>query len=570
MIKKILIVGGVAGGASAAARCRRLNEHADIIMYERGPVVSFSNCCLPYHISGAMEEDKLILMTPDKFKAWFNIDARINSNVIAVNSDEKYIEVENTITGDVTKEYFDALVLSPGSNPITPRFNGLEDMPHYCLKTVPDVSKIMSFITTNSPRHITVVGGGFIGLEAAENLRERGIEVTLIEGSDQIIPFVDKEMSFIGQSELVSHGVEVILNTRVESFAKGKVILQTGGEIETDAVILAIGVIPATGFLKGSRVDLTEKGYIKVDENYQTSAKSIYAAGDAILVSHQITGEKIPLAMAGPANKQGRLIADHINGRQILNKGYIGSGVVKLFNMNIASTGMSEKTLKNSGIDYDVAYAAPPSIVGIMPGMNLVYSKLIFEKQTGRILGAQFASRGASDKRADVVATAIKANMTVEDLADLELCYAPSFGTGKDVVNKIGYVASNLNDGSVEQVRFTELYSLLAYGEQVIDVREEVEYAAGRLKGTRNIPMSSLRSRLDELDMNRTVYVHCRTGERSYNMTRMLKSHGFDAKNVAGSYEFTRIYEETQQNIDPSRENILIGAALGCASDFGE
>ncbi|UUV19248.1 FAD-dependent oxidoreductase [Fusobacteria bacterium ZRK30] len=567
MSKRILVVGGVAGGASAAARSRRLDENAEIIMFERGPVVSFSNCCLPYHISGLVEqEETLILMTPKKFKGQYKIDARVNSNVVSVNTEAKTIEVENTLTKEVTTEKYDALVVSPGADAIVPPFKGLDKIDNFVLKTVPDVSKIMKFVKAKNPKHITVVGGGFIGLEAAENLREAGIEVTLVEGTDQIIPFVDKEISYFGQAEMVKHGIEVVLEDLVEGFDTKKVLLKSGREIETDGVILAIGVRPSTGFLKDSGIELTDRGYIVTNDNYETTAEDVYAAGDAILVRNQLTGNLCPLAMAGPANKQGRLIADRISGREIKNNGYIGSGVVKLFDMNIASTGLSEKMLKDSGIDYEVVYAAPPGIVGIMPGAHLVFSKLLFEKKTGKVLGAQFAAAGAPDKRADVIATAIKAGMTVEDLFDLELTYAPSFGTGKDVVNKIGYIGSNLNEGAFKQVTFMEVYDLLKAGEQVIDVREVCEYEAGHIKGTVNIPMSVMRERLDELDKTKTVYVHCRTGERSYNMTLMLQANGYDVKNVAGSYEFVKMYEEVSCYNDKTREEIMIGDCVGCCA----
>ena len=567
MSKRILIVGGVAGGASVAARARRLDENAEIIMFERGPVVSFSNCSLPYYISGLIEsEESLMLMTPEKFKGQYNIDARVNSNVISVNTEAKTIEVENILTKEVTTEKYDSLVVSPGADAIVPPFKGMDKIDNFVLKTVPDVSKIMKFIKAKNPKHITVVGGGFIGLEAAENLRETGIKVTLVEGTAQIIPFVDREISYFGQAEMVKHGIEVVLEDLVEGFDTRKVLLKSGREIETDGVILAIGVRPSTGFLKDSGVELTDRGYIVTNDNYETTAKDVYAAGDAILVRHQLTGKLVPLAMAGPANKQGRLIADKINGKEIKNNGYIGSGVVKLFDMNIASTGLSEKMLKDSGVDYEVVYAAPPGIVGIMPGAHLVFSKLIFEKGTGKVLGAQFAAQGASDKRADVIATAIKANMTVEDLFDLELAYAPSFGTGKDVVNKVGYIGSNLNEGMFKQVTFMEVYDLLKAGEQVIDVREVCEYESGSVKGAVNIPMSEMRDRLDELDKTKPVYVHCRTGERSYNMALMLQAKGFDAKNIAGAYEFIKVYEEVSCYNDKTREEIMIGDCVGCCA----
>lgn len=570
MRKRILIVGGVAGGASAAARSRRLDEDAEIIMFERGPVVSFSNCCLPYHISGLVkEEESLILMTPEKFKAQYKIDARVNSNVISVDTKEKTIQVENIETKKIITEKYDALVLSPGADAIVPPFKGLDKIDNFVLKTVPDVSRITKFITAKNPKHITVVGGGFIGLEAAENIRERGIGVTLIEGTNQIIPFVDREMSYFGQGEMIKHGVEIILDDLVEGFDTGKVLLKSGKIVETDGVILGIGVRPSTEFLKDTGVELTNKGYIITDDNYETTAKDVYAAGDAILIKNQLTGKLMPLAMAGPANKQGRLIADRIAKIKITNKGYIGSGVVKLFNINIASTGLSEKMLKDSQIDYGVVYAAPPGIVGIMPGAHLVFSKLIFEKKTGRVLGAQFATTGSADKRIDVIATAIKGNMTVEDLADLELAYAPSFGTGKDVINKLGYIGTNLNEGTFKQVTFMEVQKLLKNGEQVIDVREVNEYKSGHVKGVINIPMSVMREHLDKLDKSRTVYVHCRTGERSYNMTLMLQSNGFDAKNIAGSYEFIKKFEEVSCYNDKTRNEIMEGdCSVGCCKSI--
>ncbi len=554
---KIVVVGGVAAGASAAARLRRLNEDAEIIVLDKGPFVSFSNCGLPYRISGTIANtEDLVLMTPEKLKAQYNLDVRVNSEVIEVLNDKNAVLVK-TPDEEYLLEY-DKLVLTPGAVAVVPPFKGLDLMPHFTLKTVPDTAKVMQHLIELEPKHMTVIGGGFIGVEAAENLREAGFEVTLIEGNDQILTPFDREMSFFADEEMMKHGVEIIKGKLVEEFTAKSVILNDGTEIETDGVILSIGVKPDTAFLRSSSLQIDERGYIETNENYQTSDKNVYAGGDAIKITNSITNEVMPLALAGPANKQGRLIADHISGKKVRNKGYIGSSIIKVFDLTLANTGLNEKALIAKEIDFNYVYAAPVDRVSIMPDAKPVMFKLLFERGTGKLLGGQAVSRGVADKRIDVLATAIKAGMDVYDLADLELTYAPSFGTGKDVINKVGYIASNLLEEDFKQVKFTELYNLVRTNAQVIDVRSPGEYNRMHIDGVVNIPMDEIRSRLDELNKDIPVYVHCQTGQRSYNIAMMLKAEGFDVYNVAGSFLFAKTYETVMQAADSERLNILV------------
>ncbi len=555
---KYLIIGGVAVGASAAARLRRLDEEAQIIIFDKGQYVSFSNCGLPYHIGGEIKnEESLILMTPEKFKAQYNIEARVLSKVKQVNPNDKKIKIKNLATNEEYFEEYDKLVIAPGARAFLPPFENIDKIDTFTLKTVPDVSNIMSFMSHKNPKHVTVIGGGFIGVEAAENFKKAGLKVTLIEGLEQVLMPLDKEMAHFIHNELLNNDVELILNKMVKGFDTKKVILKSGEEIQTDFVVVSAGVKPETEFLNSSNIEM-ENGYIKVDHNYKTNIDDIYAAGDAILVENQITKKLQPLALAGPANKQGRLIADAIMGKKILNKGYIGSSVIKVFDYIAASTGINEKEAKKLGLNYEVSYAAPSNIVGIMPGSTNMPIKIIYDKETGILLGGQVVAKGNADKRVDVLATAIKANMTVEDLADLELTYAPPVGTGKDVVNKIGYSASNLLNGLYRQVLFLDVYNLVKENAQIIDVREENEYNNGHIEGAKNIPMSRFRQSLDEIDKTKPVYVHCQTGQRSYNVALALKHYGFDVYNIAGSYFFTSMYEKMEQKFDNSRENILV------------
>ncbi|WOO88173.1 FAD-dependent oxidoreductase [Mollicutes bacterium LVI A0039] len=554
---RIVIVGGVAAGASTAARLRRLNEDAEIIILDKGPHVSFSNCGLPYRLSGVIANtDDLVLMTPQTLKAQYNLDVRVNSEVVSVSTDDNHVVV--SAPNEVYTLKYDKLVLTPGVKAIVPNIPGLELMPHFTLKTVPDVAEIIEHLEVTNPLHLTVVGGGFIGVEAAENLRDAGYAVTLIEGSNQLLVPLDREMSKYADSELRRNGVDIIKNQMVTELTSDEVILNSGDVLKTDGVIFAVGVKPDTSFLNTSSIEIDERGFIAVNDNYQTSDKDVYAGGDAILIHNSLSNEMMSLALAGPANKQGRLIADYISGKKILNKGYIGTSIIKVFNLTLANTGLNEKQLINQQIDFNYVYAAPFDRVTLMPGASPIFFKLLFERETGKILGGQAVSRGVADKRIDVLATAIKAEMNVYDLADLELTYAPPYGTGKDAVNKVGYIASNLLEEQFRQVKFTEVYDLVRTKAQLIDIRSPKVFNREHIAGAINIPMEEIRERLSEINSDIPVYVYCHSGQRSYNITMMLQSKGFDAYNVAGSHVFTSHYERAMQNDYPDRENILV------------
>lgn len=558
---KYLIIGGVAGGATAAARLRRLDENAEIVIFEKGKYVSFSNCGLPYYVGKKIPKlENLLLMTPEEFLNSYNIDVRVNNMVTAVNADDKEITVNDLDNGKVYRENYDKLIISPGVHAIKPNFDGIDKMPAFTMKTLDDVSAIVDTIEEKNAKHLTIVGAGFIGVEAAENLIERGLRVTIIETLNQVLLWsFDHEMATILHKELMDNGVELILNDRVTGFGEKSVYLDSGKTLSTDAVILSIGVRPDTAFLEESSITLDAKGYIDVNDNYQTNYPDVYAIGDAIKVKFQLAGIKQPLALAGPANKQGRMVADHIHGLGVFNtKGYIGSSVIQVFNFNAASTGMSENFIKDIGnIKHDCVYLGSSDKVGIMPNANPIMMKIIFNPDNGKVLGAQAISRGASDKRIDVIATGIKFGMTVEDMRDLELCYAPPYSTGKEAVNHAGYLASNIYQNFYKQVDFRTLHTLIDEGAQIIDVRNPHEYAAGHLITAKNIPMCDIRKRLDEIDKTRPVYLHCRTAQRSYNVTRILMAYGFDAYNINGSYLFFSFYEDTLCRLDSSRKKIL-------------
>ena len=545
MSKRYLIVGGVAGGASAAARLRRLGEEDEIIMFEKGPDVSFSNCCLPYHLSGQIEKaEDLVLMNPEKFKGQYNIDARTNSEVMSIDRSAKEIEVKNILSGETYRESYDKLILSPGGRAIVPPIPGIEKVNVFTVKNVVDIDKLNKFIKSVNPSRITVIGGGFIGIEVMENLIEAGHQVSLVEALPQVLNQFDDDMVQILHKEIIDNGVELVVGDKVTAFDTNKVLLESGKEITSEVIVMSIGIKPETGLAEQAGLELGKTGGIKVDSNFLTNDPDIYAVGDAIEVYNCLTHEKFMLALAGPALKQARSVADHIHGKAINNTGYIGSSVVKVFGFNAAATGLNEKMLAKLNIDYGWAQIIPKDKVGIMPDAEELGFKLIFEKPTGKVLGAQAIGRGNVDKRADVIATAIKFGATVNHLRDLELCYAPPFGTGKDAINFAGYVASNLLHGSFRQVSMSGVRNLVENDAYILDVREMDEYEVGHIKTAKIIPLSQLRDRYEEIPRDVPVYIHCRSGQRSYNAVLMLQSKGYDnVFNVSGGFLGTCAYE---------------------------
>lgn len=546
-MKKVLIIGGVAGGASTAARLRRHSEEDRIIMFEKGPHVSFSNCGLPYHLSGMISEvEKLVLMSPQKFLAQYNIEARVNSEVIEIDRKNKEVVVKDGVTKKTYRESYDKLVLSMGAKPIVPKFEGLDSVNIFTIRNVVDINRLNLFVKERKDKKITVIGGGFIGIEAAENLREAGYEVTLIEAADQILKIFDYDMVQRLQKEMYDKGVELIVGDKVEKFKKNCVVLESGKVIISEVVVLAIGVAPDTELAVKAGIELGKTGAVKTDNNYMTNDRDIYAVGDMIEVYSPLFNDYFKLSLAGPAQKQARAVADHINGRVVDNRGYIGSSVIKVFDFNGASTGLTESLIKARGmsLNYDTIEIIPSDKVGLMPNANPMYFKLIFEVPTGRVLGAQAIGKGNVDKRIDVIASVIKFGGTIEDLKDLELCYAPPFGTAKDVVNFGGYVASNVLERRFKQEHFSKVRELLEAGECIIDIREKGEYAEGHLKGVPNIPLSELRERVNEIPKDRTVYLQCRSGQRSYNACLLLQNLGYtNVVNVTGGILGISMYE---------------------------
>lgn len=557
-MKKILIIGGVAGGASTAARLRRHSEEDRIIMFEKGPHVSFSNCGLPYHLSGMISEaEKLVLMSPQKFLAQYNIEARVNNEVIEIDRENKEVVVKDTVTKKTYRESYDKLVLSMGAKPIVPKFEGLDSVNVFTIRNVVDINRLNLFVKERKDKKITVIGGGFIGIEAAENLREAGYEVTLIEAADQILKIFDYDMVQRLQKEMYDKGVELIVGDKVERFKKNCVVLESGKVIISEVVVLAIGVAPDTELAVKAGIELGKTGAVKTDNNYMTNDRDIYAVGDMIEVYSPLFNDYFKLSLAGPAQKQARAVADHINGRVVDNRGYIGSSVIKVFDFNGASTGLTESLIKARGmsINYETIEIIPSDKVGLMPNANPMYFKMIFEVPPGRVLGAQAIGKGNVDKRIDVIASVIKFGGTIEDLKDLELCYAPPFGTAKDVVNFGGYVASNVLERRFKQEHFSKVRELLEAGECIIDIREKNEYAEGHLKGVPNIPLSELRERVNEIPKDRTVYLQCRSGQRSYNACLLLQNLGYtNVVNVTGGILGISMYEyfnDKTQNREP-------------------
>lgn len=560
MAKKILIVGGVAGGASAAARLRRLSEEDTIVMFEKGPHVSFSNCSLPYHLSGVVDStEKLVLMNPNKFMNQYRIDARVNNEVLSIDRKNKKVTVKNLITEEIYDESYDKLILSPGAKPIVPKIEGIDRANIFTIRNVIDIDKLNQFVKSSESKKVAVIGGGYIGVEAAENLREAGYNVTLIEAMPQILKPFDYDMVQTLHKEMMDKGVNLVLGDKVTGFTENEVLLESGRKIEARTIVMAIGVIPETNLAREANLEIGETGAIKVDHNYKTNDKDIYAVGDAIEVFNQSTGQVAKISLAGPAQIQARAVADNINNIPVNNTGFIGSSAIKVFDFNGASTGLSEGLIKalNMKINYEVVHLINNEKVSLMPGNNPVHFKLLFEIPTGKVLGAQAIGKGEVVKRIDVIATAISLGATVEQLKNINLCYAPPFGTAKDIVNFAGYIGSNLLRKDFKQVRVDKVRELLESGAKIIDVREKGEYDRGHIKGEKNIPFSEIRDRINEIPNDEPVYIHCRTGQRSYNVALLLQHLGFDnIYNIAGSFLGLSYYEYFNDK-SKNRESIL-------------
>lgn len=546
---KLVVVGGVAGGASAAARVRRLDAKANIVMFEKGEHVSFSNCCLPYHLSGTVaDSESLVLMNPTKFQKQHDIDARVNSEVIAINREEKKVVVRNLATDEEYEESYDKLVLAPGANPILPKsIAGIDRDNVYVIRNVTDIRKLKAAIDSDTVKHVAVVGGGFIGVETAENLQMAGKQVSLIEGTDQIMAPFDYDMVQILHKELDDHGIELYVSCSVTAVEDGFVKATKEDkeiQIPADVVVMAVGVAPEIKLAVDAGLEIGESRGIKVNHNYQTSDPNIYAVGDAVEIYNALTHCAGRLALAGPAQRQARAAADHMYGIPHHNTGYIGSSCIRVFEQNAASTGLNEKMAKKAGYCYDSVLLFPNDKVGLMPESHYMAFKLIFEVPTGKILGAQAIGKGAVDKRIDVIAAMITMHATLEDLKELELCYSPVFGTAKDIVNFAALVGLNILYGVYQQVHVDQVRNLVEQDAYIVDVREEAEFAAGHIINAHNVPLSQLRERMDEIPKDVPVYVHCRSSQRSYYALCCLKGNGYNnILNISGSYLGISLYE---------------------------
>ncbi len=546
---KLVVVGGVAGGASAAARARRIDAKAEIVIYERGEHVSFSNCSLPFYLGGVVGSDEdLIMMFPEDFKNNHDIDVYTGHEVTAINRDRKTVNVKNLNTGEEFEDSYDKLVLSPGAKPVMPKsIRGIDAGNVFTIRNVTDISRLKVYLDAAGINNVAVVGGGFIGIETAENLREAGKQVSVIEGTAQIMAPYDYDMVQILHKELDDHGINLYLESSVTAIEDGKVTAVKDGKafsIDADAVIMAVGVAPETELAEKAGLEIGQSRGIKVNHNYQTTDPDIYAVGDAIESFNSLTHKPGRIALAGPAQRQARAAADHIYGISANNKGFIGSSCIKLFGLNAACTGLNEKTAKQEGFSYDSVMIFPSDKVGIMPGANYMVFKLIFEVPTGRILGAQAIGTGETDKRINVIATMITMGGTLEDLKELELCYAPSFSTAKDVVNLAALVALNVLNGRIKQVHVSQVRALAESGACIIDVRSPEEFEGGHLKCAKNIPLGQLRGRLSEIPKDVPVYLHCRSSQRSYYATCCLQGNGFEnIANISGSFLGISLYE---------------------------
>ena len=550
--KRVLVVGGVAGGASCAARARRLSEDAEIIVFERGPYVSFANCGLPYYIGDVIQkEDKLLVATPELFKTRFNIEVRNESEVVAINREAREIQVHNLRTGASYREQYDALVLAPGAAPIRPPLPGIDLPGIFTLRTIPDSREIRQWIAERGAQTAVIVGAGFIGLEMAENLVQRGLTVAIVEMMGQVLPPLDPELAEPVRQRLVDKGVSVHLNDAVATFERelsGKLIVttQSGLTIPADLVVLGLGVRPETKLAKQAGLAIGEKNGIRVDASMRTSDPHIWAVGDAVESRDFVTGEWCVVPLAGPANRQGRIAADSICGRSARFRGVQSTAVCGMFGLTVAMTGASEKTLKRCGIaGYDKIYLHPYDHASYYPGAKQIHMKLLFSRDDGRILGAQAVGEEGVARRIDVIAMAIQKGATISDLEEAELCYAPQFGTAKDPVNLAGMIANNVLHGDVSLASWVKVPDTQAL---LLDVREPSEFTAGHVEGALNIPLPQLRARLAELPGDREIWVYCAAGHRSYYALRILRQHGYSCvRNLSGGFSTYKQFQPILQ-----------------------
>ena len=561
---KVVIVGGVAGGATAAARIRRLDEQAEIVVFERSAYISYANCGLPYYIGGVIEDaGELTLQTPESFFTRFRVQIKVLHEVTAIHPDRKTVSVTNLQTGERFEESYDKLLLSPGAKPTQPRFPGADSDRLFTLRTVEDTLRIRAYIDEHHPRSAVLAGGGFIGLELAENLRELGMDVTIVQKPMHLMTPFDADMAALIHGEMRRHGVKLALGHTVEGFAQRDggmdVLLQDAAPLHEDMVILAIGVTPDTALAKEAGLELGVRGSIVVNDRMEISVPDIYAVGDAVQVRHFVTGQDALIALAGPANKQGRIAADNICGGDSRYTGSQGSSVLKVFDMTAALTGLNETQAAAAGFDADSVILSPMSHAGYYPGGRVMTMKVVFEKATYRLLGAQIVGYEGVDKRIDVLATAIRAGMKATELKDLELAYAPPYSSAKDPVNMAGFMVDNIARGLLRQWHLADADSLPRDGSvTLLDTRTPGEYSAGHIEGFINIPVDDLRERLHELDRTKPVYVICQSGLRSYIACRILAGHGFDCYNFSGGYRF---YATVTQ------ERCLIRSATACGMD---
>jgi len=548
-MKKILVIGGVAGGASFAARMRRLDETAQIIMFEKGEYISFANCGLPYHIGETIKNrDDLLISKPEQFSARFRVDVRIKSEVTAINTVKKTVTVKSDRT--IYEESYDYLVLSPGAEPVWPPVAGINSRHVHTLRTLPDMDLIKEKVDSGKIRRVAVIGGGFIGLEMTENLRHRGLEVVQIELMDQVFAPADREMAQILHQHLKINGIRLLLENGARAFADKEdgtldITLNNGEILNVDMAILAIGVRPDTSFVKKAGIEVNERGAIIVDKHMRTNIKDIYAVGDAVEVTDLVSGQKVHIPLAGPANRQGRIVADNISGKETVYKNTQGTAICKVFDLTAAVSGINEKTAKKLGIAYLKSYTHSSSHAGYYPGSYPMSIKILFAPDNGRLLGAQVIGKLGVDKRIDIFATAIRHGLTVHDLAELELSYAPPYGNARDAVNIAGFVAENILNNT-SKVVYPEDIERMRKNCTLLDVRSEIEHEQGSISGSLVIPLEQLRDRLDELDKGKPVLVYCQIGLRGYIAARILTQNGFEAYNLSGGYKTYSTFSDSE------------------------